>query len=60
MCWISMFLPSKCILSEYKLLIVKMVENSSTINITITNYETLYDVEMFLGTISVLPLLEAM
>jgi hypothetical protein len=37
-----------------------MVENSSTINITITNYETLYDVEMFLGTISVLPLLEAM
>lgn len=53
-----MLLPSKCILSEYKLLIIKMVANSSTINITITKYEILCDVEMFLEITSVLPLLE--
>ncbi len=53
--WISMFLPSKHVLSEYKLLIVKMVENDSTIDITRTNYELLCDVEMFLGITSVMP-----
>lgn len=55
MCWISMFLSSKHVLSEYKLLIVKMVENDSTINITRTNYELICDVEMFLGITSVMP-----
>jgi hypothetical protein len=53
-----MFLPSKCFLSEYKLLIVKMAKSSSTINITKTNYEIFCDVGMFLGLISVFPLLE--
>jgi hypothetical protein len=53
-----MFLPSKHVLSEYKLLIVKMVENDSTIDITRTNYELLCDVEMFLGITSVMPSLE--
>ncbi len=53
--WISMFLPSKHVLSEYKLLIVKMVENDSTIDITKTNYELFCDVEMFLGITSVMP-----
>lgn len=55
MCWISMFLSSKHVLSEYKLLIVKMVENDSTINITRTNYELICDVEMFLGITSGMP-----
>jgi hypothetical protein len=56
--WISMLLPSKRVLSEYKLLIVKMAENSSTIDNTRTNYKLLCNVEIFLGIPSVLPLLE--
>jgi hypothetical protein len=53
-----MLLPSKRVLSEYKLLIVKMAENSSTIDNTRTNYKLLCNVEIFLGIPSVLPLLE--
>jgi hypothetical protein len=53
-----MLLPSKYVLREYKLLIIKMAENSSTIDITRTNYKLLCDVEVFLGITSVMPLLE--
>jgi hypothetical protein len=53
-----MLLPSKCVLSEYKLLIIKMTENSSTIDHTRINYELLCDVEVFLRITNVLPLLE--
>jgi hypothetical protein len=55
-----MLSPSKRILSEYKPLIVKMVEDNSTINTTRTNYKLFCDVEMFLRVTCVMPLLEAM
>jgi hypothetical protein len=58
--WISMILPSKCVLSECKPPIVKMVEDSSTINIAKTNYKLLCDVETSLGVACVMALLEAM
>jgi hypothetical protein len=54
-----MLSPSWCVLNEYKPLIVKMAEDSSTIDIAKPNYELLCDVEMFLGLACVLPLLEA-
>jgi hypothetical protein len=41
-------------------LIVKMVVNNSTINISRTNYKLLCDVETFLGVACVMPLLGAM
>jgi hypothetical protein len=56
--WISMLSPSKCVLNEYKPLIVKMAKDNSTINIAKPKYELLCDVEMFLGLACVLPLLE--
>lgn len=45
--WISMLSLSKHVLSEYKPPIVKMVEDSSTINTTRTNYKLFCDVETF-------------
>jgi hypothetical protein len=45
-------------LNEYKLLVVKIVENSIVIMITKTNYELLCDIKTLLGVACVLLLLE--
>ncbi len=56
--WMSMLSPSKKVLNEYQMLIVKMVEDNVSIVIVKANYELLYDVETLLGLACVLPLLE--
>jgi hypothetical protein len=56
--WMSMLSPSKRMLNEYQMLVVKMVEDNVSIVIVKTNHELLYDVETLLGLAFVLPLLE--
>ncbi len=53
-----MLSPSKRMLNEYQMLVVKMVEDNVSIVIVKTNHELLYDVETLLGLAFVLPLLE--
>jgi hypothetical protein len=50
--------PSKKILSEYKALVVKMVKNSVSVDITETNCELMCDPETLLGLSCIIPLLE--
>ncbi len=59
-CWISILLPSKHVLNEYKALIMKMAIDSAGVRITKTNYESLCDVETLLGLACTIPLLEVM
>jgi hypothetical protein len=49
---------SKKILSEYKTLVIKMVEDNVTLDIGKTNYEVMCDLEMLLGLSCIIPLLE--
>ncbi len=56
--WMSMLSPSKRVLNEYQMLVVKMVEDNVSIVIVKANYELIYDVETLLGLACVLPLLE--
>jgi hypothetical protein len=53
-----MLSPSKRVLCEYKTLVVKIVEDSVTIDIAKTNYELLCDLETLLGLSCIIPLLE--
>jgi hypothetical protein len=53
-----MLSPSKKVHSEYKNLVIKMVEDNVTIDIGKTNYELLCDPEMLLGLSCIIPLLE--
>jgi hypothetical protein len=53
-----MLLPSKRVLSEYKTLVIKMVEDNVTLDIGKINYELLCDLEMLLGFSCIIPLLE--
>jgi hypothetical protein len=53
-----MVLPSKKILSEYKALVVKLVKNSVSVDITKTNCELMCDLETLLGFSCIIPLLE--
>jgi len=53
-----MLLPSKRVLTEYKNLVIKMVEDNVTIDIGKTNYELLCDLEMLFGFSCIIPLLE--
>jgi hypothetical protein len=56
--WISMLSISKIILNEYKVLVVKMVENNVIIDITKTNYKFLCNLVTLLGLFYIIPLLE--
>jgi hypothetical protein len=56
--WILMLLFSKKILNEYKALVVKMVDNSVTVDITKTKYELLCNLETLLGLFYIIPVLE--
>jgi hypothetical protein len=53
-----MFSPSKRVLNEYKPLIMKMAQDTTTINTTKVNHELLCDVETLLGFTCIFPLLE--
>jgi hypothetical protein len=58
--WISMLAPTKCVLYEYKTLVVKMVDDNLG-NVTAkNNYELLCDCDTILGLTCVLPMMEAM
>ncbi len=55
-----MLTPTKCVLQEYKTLVVKMVDDNLG-NVTAkNNYELLCDCDTFLGPTCVLPMMEAM
>jgi hypothetical protein len=56
--WISIFSPSNFFLNEYKPLIVKVAQDTATINTTKVNHELLCDVETLLGFTCIFPLLE--
>jgi hypothetical protein len=53
-----MLSPSKRVFSEYKALVVKMVEDSVIIDTSKTNYELLCDLETLLGLSCITPMLE--
>ncbi len=53
-----MFSPSKRVLNEYKPLIMKVAQDTATINTTKVNHELLCDVETLLGFTCIFPLLE--
>jgi hypothetical protein len=56
--WISILLPSKQVLNEYKAFIMKMAVDIAGVRIVKTNYESLCYVEMLLGLACTIPLLE--
>jgi len=56
--WVSTLSPSKKVLSEYKALVVKMVEDSVIVDTTKINYELMCDLETLLGLSCIIPLLE--
>jgi hypothetical protein len=56
--WISMLSLSKKILSEYKTLVVKMVEDNVTADTAKTIYVLLCNFETLLGFFYIIPLLE--
>jgi len=56
--WISILLPSKQVLNEYKAFIMKMVVDSANVQIAKANYESLCDAETLLGLACTIPLLE--
>ncbi len=56
--WVSMLSPSKRVLSEYKALVVKMVEDNVIVDTTKINYELMCDLETLLGLSCIIPLLE--
>jgi len=58
--WISMLSPCKNFFVEYKLLVVKMVEDNDHIENAKSNYKLLSNVEMFLKLAWVLLYLETM
>jgi hypothetical protein len=53
-----MLSPSKRVLSEYKALVVKMVEDNVIVDTTKINYELMCDLETLLGLSCIIPLLE--
>jgi hypothetical protein len=53
-----MLSPSKSIFSEYKALVVKMVEDNVSVDITKTNCELMCDPKTLLGLSCIIPLLE--
>ena len=60
--WISMLSPLKCVLSEYRTLLVKIYSDhliKPTISATKVNYELMVDIKCLLTLAAVLPLLEA-
>jgi len=56
--WISMFAFSKCVLFEFKALIVKMANDMTTNAIAKNTYEVFYNYEIVLGLTCVSPMLE--
>jgi hypothetical protein len=56
--WISILLPSKQVLNEYKALIMKMAIDSANVQIAKANYESLCDPKTLLGLACTIPLLE--
>ncbi len=53
-----MLSPSKRVLSEYKALVVKMVEDNVIVDTTKINYELMCDLETLLSFSCIIPLLE--
>jgi hypothetical protein len=55
-----MVVPSKVVLEEFKILLVKMAKDAVTNESATANYELLCDIEIVLGFICLLPMLEAL
>jgi hypothetical protein len=55
-----MLTPSKCVLIEYKILIIEMVDDMARNAYAKNNYELLCDCDIVLGLIFVLHVLKAM
>ncbi len=53
-----MLSPSRRVFNEYKVLVVKMAEDSVTIDIAKTNYELMCDPKTLMGLSCIIPLLE--
>lgn len=58
--WTLMLAPTKRVLQEYKILVVKMVNDNLGNVTTKNNYELLYDCDIILGLTCVLRMMEAM
>jgi hypothetical protein len=58
--WISMVAPSKVVLEEFKILLVKMAKDAIANEFATINYELLFDIETILGLTCLLPMLEAL
>jgi hypothetical protein len=58
--WISMLLPAKIILSEYKALVLKMHQDSTTISQVAHNLYLMCDLEVILGLSCLMPMLEGL
>jgi hypothetical protein len=55
-----MVVPSKVVFEEFKILLVKMAKDVAINESVIANYELLRDIEIVLGFICLLPMLEAL
>lgn len=58
--WILMLAPTKCVLLEYKALMVKIINDNVGTTIAKNNYESLCNYHIILGLICVLHVMEAM
>jgi hypothetical protein len=56
--WILMLAPTKCVLLEYKALMVKIVNDNVGTATTKNHYESLCNYHIILGLICVLPVME--
>jgi hypothetical protein len=53
-----MLSPTKHVLAEYKILVVKMHDDSHIVVVAKTNLQYLCDIEVMMGLICIMPLLE--
>jgi hypothetical protein len=56
--WISMLNPTRCVMSKYKMLMLKMVKYNMEVVIAKSNFELLSNVSLFLALACLLLLLE--
>lgn len=56
--WISMLEPAKKVMGEFRILVVKMDMDGTTINSTKVNFELLNDIEILYALAILLPLSE--